>query len=205
MTIASSLSWPRRKPRRAHSNRGWKSGHTYDRDSRATDRKALGAPKDHIEPVVDDVGFAALELPAQGQEPERGQVGVVLDPGLMIGGDLLDEELIVRKIDVECTHGPISERGSRGVGGFPVGAGAFRVGIAGHVQPVPGPALAKLAGREQAVDQNGVGPGAWSRSKASTSCSVGGSPVRSKVTLRIKVRRSAVGDGLSFRPPAARE
>src|SRR5208337_4613822 len=91
--------------------------------ARATDRKALSAPKDHIETVVDDVGFAALELPAQGQEAERGQVGVVMDSGLMIGRDLLDEELIVRKIDVECTHGPISERVSRGVGDFRVRAG----------------------------------------------------------------------------------
>ena len=123
------------------------------------DRQALGSPEDHVQPVVDDVGLAAIELPAEGQEPERRQVGMVRCRHCWSAAICYDQELIVGQIVVEGTDHPVAIGGGRRVGRSPLSRRAFRVGIAGDVQPVPGPALAKLAGPEQAVDQGGVRSG----------------------------------------------
>ena len=73
---------------------------------------------------------------------------------------------------------------------------AVGIGVAGQVEPVAAPALAIVRRGEQA-DR----PGARRRraecraTKASTSSGVGGRPIRSRVSRRIKVTRSASGDG----------
>ena len=68
------------------------------------------------------------------------------------------------------------------------------VGVAGHVEPVPAPPLAVVRRRQQPVDHLREGVRATSSARnASTSSGVGGRPVRSNVTRRISVARSAVG------------
>ena len=78
---------------------------------------------------------------------------------------------------------------------------ADRVGVADHVEPADRHALAVVRAGEQAVDESLVGVGRSSSTNASTSSGVGGRPIRSNGSRRIRVRRSASGDG--SRPTAS--
>ena len=73
----------------------------------------------------------------------------------------------------------------------------LRVGVAGHVEPVPAPPLAVVRRRQQPVHDLGERVRASRREERSTSSGVGGRPVRSKVTRRSSVRLSAGGEGWS--------
>ena len=131
----------------------------------------------------------------QAEEPERGE----LRPGEardQVGGELAADELVVRQVVVEGLDDPVAV-GVRVPGGLVGGlAGRVVLGVAGHVEPEPAPPLAVAGRGEQPVDQPLVGVrGAGRRANASTSSGVGGRPVRSKVTRRIRVRRSASGEG----------
>ncbi len=75
---------------------------------------------------------------------------------------------------------------------------AVGVGVAGHVEPVPAPALAVVRARPAAGRRRGRRRrGDSSARNASTSSGVGGRPVRSNVARRISVRLSAAGAGRS--------
>ena len=70
---------------------------------------------------------------------------------------------------------------------------AVRLGVAHQVEPVPRPSLAVSRRSQQAVDQPLVGIGRIVGVEGVDFLGVGGSPVRSKVTRRIKVVLSASG------------
>ena len=85
-----------------------------------------------------------------------------------------------------------------GVGIGQVAGRAGRFAVAGDVEPVPAPALAEVRRGQQPIDQpSRRRPGEASSRKASISSGVGGRPVRSKVTRRIRVSLSASPTGLS--------
>ena len=77
-----------------------------------------------------------------------------------------------------------------------VDAVAVRVGVAGHVEPVPRPALAVVRRRQQPIHQPLVSVGPRVVQEGVHFRGVGGRPVRSRLTRRISVPRSASGEGL---------
>ena len=99
------------------------------------------------------------EAPAQRQEAHRGQRTLVAAQIQLLGGQLLENELIVRQVSVERVDDVIAE----GVGVREAALGgedvALAVGVAGDVQPVARPALAVLWRRQQSLDDlvKGVG------------------------------------------------
>ena len=117
-------------------------------------REALGAAHDHVDPVVDDVGGAVEEATAEREEAERGEVAVILGVlGDLVGGDLQAQELVVRQILVEGVHHPVAVSVGVRVAPFFQEHVTLRVGVAGDVEPVAGPAFAEGRRGEQAVDE----------------------------------------------------
>ena len=116
-----------------------------------------------------------------------------------VAGHLFLDEPAVRLVLVERPDHVIAVR--PGVGARLVLVVAVGVAVMDHVEPVPAPALAVVRAGQQAVDQPlvGVGPTGPPRTP-STSSGVGGRPIRSKETRRIKVRRSASGEGVTPGP-----
>ena len=121
----------------------------------------------------------------------------LIGSGQLVAGQLLVHELIERLVGVERANhvvaileGPGADRVLR--------CAAFAVGVAGHVEPMPGPAFAVVRRREQPIDQFFVGVGATGRPRtASTSSGVGGKPSRSKYARRMSLRLSASGENES--------
>ena len=99
---------------------------------------------------------------------------------------LLADELVVGLVVVERVDDVVAI--PPGVGVSEVLVHAVGVGVAGHVEPVPAPALAVVRRGEQPVDDPREGVGDESVRNASTSSGVGGRPVRSKVARRMSVR-----------------
>jgi hypothetical protein len=98
----------------------------------------------HVDAVVDDVVDVVVEHPAESEVAHRRQVPR-LDLRLdLVGGQLLGEEAVEGQVLVEGADDVIAV----GVGVGPDAVGAVHehavlgVGVAGHVQPVAGPALA---------------------------------------------------------------
>ena len=160
----------------------------------------------HVDPVVDDVVRVVEEPPAERQEAHRRQRPAVVARRQQVGGELLDDELVVRHVLVERADDVVAvgvrRTGSRrsSVEDVPLG-----VGVAGHVEPVPAPALAVVRARRA-----GGRPAARRRrarrrpTNASTSSGVGGRPVRSNVSpadQRPAVRLAATASAPS--PPAS--
>ena len=106
-----------------------------------------------VDPIVDDVGGDAEEPSARGEEAERGKVGIPL-PTEPIGGELKRDEAIVGEILVEGPDHPVAVH--RGMDEKALLAAvdiALRIGIAGHIEPVP-PLLLTVARRgEEPVDE----------------------------------------------------
>ena len=75
----------------------------------------------------------------------------------LVAGDLLLDEAVERLVGVQGADHVVAV--APGVGIEVVGLEAAGVGVAGHVEPVPAPALAVLRRGEQAVDQPFVGVG----------------------------------------------
>ena len=117
-------------------------------------RHALGAAHDDIDAVVDDVRRAVEEASSEGQEAESGEIPVVLGVlGDLVGGDLQAQELVVRQVLVEGVHHPVAVGVGVGVAALLLEDVAFRVGVAGDIEPVPGPALAKSRSGEEPVHE----------------------------------------------------
>ena len=91
-----------------------------------------------------------------------------------VAGQLLDREPVERQVRIHRVDHPIAI--PPGIGPRIVFLIAVGVGIAGHVEPVPAPALAEVGRIEQPVDQPLVSVGDVSSTNASTSATGGGSP-----------------------------
>ena len=105
----------------------------------------------------------------------------------LVAGDLLAHEAVERLVVVERAHHVIAIAiGQRAIGvGVEV---AVRVGVAGRVEPVLSPPLAVVGRGQVAIDHPLVGVGATGRRESRDIFSgVGGRPVRSKLTRRIRV------------------
>ncbi len=113
--------------------------------------------------------------------------------GQQVAGELLDREPVERQVAVEGVDDPVAVLPDRARG---VDAVAVGVGVAGQVEPVPRPALAVVRRGEQAVDEPLVGVGRGRRrGTRRPPRAIGGRPIRSRLTRRISVARSASGDG----------
>ena len=117
-------------------------------------REALGAAHDHVDAVVDDVRRAVQEATAERQEAERGEVAVILRVfGDLVGGDLQAQELVVGQVLVESVYDPVAISVGVRVTTFFQEDVTLRVGVAGDVEPVAGPAFAEGRRGEEPIDQ----------------------------------------------------
>ena len=73
--------------------------------------------------------------------------------GELIGGELLHDELVVAQVGIERRDHVVAVGVGKRIAPILGEHIALRVGVAGHVEPVPAPALAVAGRREQAVDQ----------------------------------------------------
>ena len=119
--------------------------------------------------------------------------------GQQVAGELLDGELVERHVGVERLDHPVAVRPDRPRAVLLVAVG---VGVAGQVEPAPGPALAVVRRGEQPVDQLlvGVRRRVVDERVDLRRASAAGRSGRGR-RRRTSVYRSACGDG--FRPSAS--
>ena len=99
---------------------------------------------------------AALAV-SLGQAMEGGREFLIeRRAGDEIAGELVDDELVVGKIPVECIDDPVAVFPDITVG---VVAEAFGIGVAGEIHPDGSPAFAEVRGGEQALGFGGDGGG----------------------------------------------
>ena len=112
------------------------------------------ALRDDVNAVINDLVLIAHEALAHREETHRRQRGLVLRRREPVAGNLLADELVVRKIVVERLDDVIAIGPRKRVVGLilrvvvPVAA---RVRVARHVQPVTAPTLAVSRRGEQAI------------------------------------------------------
>ena len=130
----------------------------------AGDGQAQETLRGGVDALVDGV-IVVLEALADGDETERGEARVVLrEVGEAVGGELLDDELVVRLVGIESIDDVIAvgPGGLEGLDGA-VALQSLRVGVTGGVEPVAAPAFAVVRRGEQAVhgafDDAGDGAG----------------------------------------------
>ena len=130
--------------------------------SGAADRQSEKRPADRLKLLVDDFHpqqFLVLQFVVDRPEDEEARSGqlvgalVSIPVRHQIAGDLLDDEAVERFVVVERADDVIAvpPRVVKDSGAAP----ADRVGIAGHVEPVPPPPLAKMRALQQAIDPAG--------------------------------------------------
>ena len=130
----------------------------------ARDRQAQESLRGRIDTFIDGV-VVVIETLANGDEAEGGEPGIVLgEVRQTVGRQLLDDELVVRLIAVQGFDNVVAVGPStREAFAFDITAVAARVGIAGSVEPVTGPALTVARRSQQpvdrALDHQGSGPG----------------------------------------------
>ena len=116
--------------------------------------------------------------------------------GQQVAGQLFDGELVERHVAVEGVDHPVAIRPDLAV---VVEVDAVGVGVAGGVEPVAAAVLAPVRRGQQLIDVASRRRRATvSLTNASTSAGSGGRPVRSRLSRRASVRRSASGAG--FKP-----
>ena len=107
-----------------------------------------------IDAVVDDVVRIAEERAADGEEAERGKIGLRGRQFESIGGELERHEPVVGHVGREGPDNPIAVRPGEGIAGILVAEGiAHRVGVTGQIEPVTRPVLGMLRGRKQFLDE----------------------------------------------------
>ena len=126
----------------------------------AGEREAHHASRHRVEPVVDDVVDVVDEAPADGEEAHRREVALFVSKH-PIRGELEHEETIVGHVFVVGAHDPVAvDVGVDEAALLAVGVDvAFRVGVAGDVQPVAAPSLSVVGRGEKPVDDLGEGLG----------------------------------------------
>ena len=113
-----------------------------------------------------------------------------------VAGELEPGELVVGHVGVEGADDPVAV--GPGVEARHVALEAVALAVAGHVEPVPGVALAVLRTAEQAIDEPlvGVGPRVGDERLHLARATAAGRSGRTRAR-RISVRRSARGEGAS--------
>ena len=113
----------------------------------------------------------------------------------LIRGNLCLHKHIERHVAVESIDNPVAVA-ERIWEWTVIACRLLTVRVAGQIQPVPRPPLTIMRRIQQPVDYFfECAVGVSSATKAAISSGAGGSPVRSKVTLRMRVRLSAAGEG----------
>ena len=95
----------------------------------------------HVDSVIDNVGLIVKKPATQGQKTHGGQGLAIGLGGQLVSGQLLDEEPIVRQVAVEGVHHPVAVGVAVGIPTLLFKNVSLAVGITGHIQPVPTPAL----------------------------------------------------------------
>ena len=111
------------------------------------------------------------------RKPRRGEGPPVVAQGQAVGGDLLDDEAVVRLVLVERSDHVIAIGVRVGIAPLLGEDVPLGVGIAGHVEPVPAPGLRRSGGRLSR--RSTTRANAWGDSsarKASTSSGDRGEP-----------------------------
>ena len=116
-----------------------------------------------------------------------------------VAGEMFADELIVRDILVEGADQIIAIEPR--AFDFVIPVVAEGLGEPHHVHPVARPVLSEMRRGQSRSTSRSYAPGDWSCTNRSTSSGVGGSPVSTKLSLRISVCRSA--GSASFRPGLA--
>ena len=139
----------------------------------AGDGEAEEGFRGHVDAVVDDVVGITVEFVAERKETQ-GSERALIDGGLAagilgfrflygldeeaVGGELFDDELVVRFVAVEGVDDVVAVGPGVGVAEVFAAFGvALGVGVAGNIEPVTAPAFAVGGGGEEAVDEGGVG------------------------------------------------
>src|SRR5579863_1653226 len=105
----------------------------------AGDAQSQQPSRDDVDAVIDDVlGFVA-EASTNSQESHRRQRAVILPEVELIGGELFEDETIEREILVERVDDVIAIGIRKWVPPLFGEDIAFRVRIAGDIEPVPSP------------------------------------------------------------------
>ena len=134
--------------------------------------------------------------PRRARRPTRKPVADRVSrrrPGMASPASCSRDEPVERHVVVERADDPVAIR--PGIGPRRVHLVAVALGEAHDVEPVPPPALAVCGRGEQPIDELLVGVRRRSRDERVDLLRGGPRPVRSKVTRRISVRRSAAGSG----------
>src|SRR5207237_7968720 len=108
----------------------------------------------NINAVIDNIVLHSHETITQRQEAVRAKIARIAGGGGdFIGGDLFDDENVIRLVLVETANHVIAiAPGERVIWVFALTPHhAFRVAVAGHVQPMTPPAFAVMGGSEQAI------------------------------------------------------
>ena len=152
----------------------------------ALDRQAEDALADGVHPVehrlhAELLGVdAALLVDHRVAEEAGGDDLVLRRVRQQVAGDLLDDELVVRQVAVERVDDPVAVEPDLPRLVLLVAVG---VGVAGRVEPDAGPSARRSAARRAAArPASRRRPGDVSARNASTSASVGGRPIRSRLS-----------------------
>ena len=109
-----------------------------------------------VDAIIDDVWLVVEKAPAQRQEAERRQRTFVFAEIKLVGGNLLNEKLVVGQVFIESTDDIIAIGVRIGKAPFLIaGQITFGVGITRDIEPVPSPTFAVLRRRQQAINHAG--------------------------------------------------
>ncbi len=123
--------------------------------SGAGDGEAHKASSDDVDAVVDDVVDSVGEASADGEEAHCGEGAFIGGEFEFVGGELFEDELVIREIIVEGTDDVVAIGVGIGVFGVLGEYVAFGVSVSGDVEPVACPANAVLFVGEELVDEFG--------------------------------------------------
>ncbi len=118
-------------------------------------RQPHQAPRDHVDAIVDDIVDIVEKAPAKREEPQRRQRPLVAPQRQAVGSELLQDELVVRQIIIEGADYVIAIGVSVRVPPLLREQVALGIGVTGHIEPVPAPALSVVRRGQQALDHLG--------------------------------------------------
>ncbi len=128
---------------------------TADRQAQPDDARRADAVDHRVEAEFERVDaplFVEHRVAVKARGDPIGNGGT----GQHVAGELLDRELVERHPRVDRRNHPVAIRPDRTHAVFFV---SVRVGVAGQIQPVPGPAFAVVRRGQQPIDEPLVGVG----------------------------------------------
>ncbi len=125
--------------------------------SRARDRKPHRAACHNVDSIINDVRLVIQEPASERQEPECSQRALIIAEGQAVGGNLLDDELVVGQIVVERANDVIAVSIGIGIAPLFLENISLGVGIACDVEPISGPSLAVVRRIQQSFHDPGKG------------------------------------------------